>query len=513
MSLFMIAGLLGALVAMGYLVSRVFPFRDFPFRGRSSGLIQNQLEQDATELGPVLDGLRQMMGRLEGMRSWFDAKTLNELDEKNKQELLDVWAIFLDHQVALSRVVERYRYFHQLSYWRQRTAHAKAFFIGYAAFVAAYASGLRFHQLVHDRPLFDLIFNDADVGRGIPAHAYDALSQRLLHMDEAVRLAAGYQYYQFLKPLLQKQGFVQTHAYLHEVVESSFHTTISRLHQNAGEWLPKHQQRLFAKTVLRSVLPLQKSVAETMGHTRVGLSRPPFITLSQIAEMRKTMQPGDILLERRNWYLSNIGIPGFWPHAALYLGTREELEHFFSTPEVRAFLLERGWADMSSAMRATQGDFFARYGENRFEVIEAKAEGVILTPLSESARADYVAVLRPELSRVELCQAVLEAIRHYGKPYDYGFDFVTDSSLVCSELVYKAYKSFLSLPLTAHVGRLMITATTFAQLCDEDRQVAHPRLRCVSFLDGREKDGQAFVSTPEAFCETWKRPKWDIAQG
>jgi hypothetical protein len=33
------------------------------------------------------------------------------------------------------------------------------------------------------------------------------------------------------------------------------------------------------------------------------------------------MSPGCILLVRRQWYLSNIGIPGFWPHAVLYVGT------------------------------------------------------------------------------------------------------------------------------------------------------------------------------------------------
>ncbi len=36
------------------------------------------------------------------------------------------------------------------------------------------------------------------------------------------------------------------------------------------------------------------------------------------------MEPGDIIVARQNWYLSNIGLPGFWPHAELYVGTPEE---------------------------------------------------------------------------------------------------------------------------------------------------------------------------------------------
>ena len=43
-------------------------------------------------------------------------------------------------------------------------------------------------------------------------------------------------------------------------------------------------------------------------------------------EIDGMMQPGDVIISRKNWYLSNIGLPGFWPHAAFYLGEADELE-------------------------------------------------------------------------------------------------------------------------------------------------------------------------------------------
>ena len=64
-------------------------------------------------------------------------------------------------------------------------------------------------------------------------------------------------------------------------------------------------------------------------------------------------------------------------------------------------------------------------------MIEAIGEGVSFTSLEHSAACDSLAVLRPRLPRAERAQALCRAFHYAGRPYDYNFDFATDSELVC----------------------------------------------------------------------------------
>jgi hypothetical protein len=246
------------------------------------------------------------------------------------------------------------------------------------------------------------------------------------------------------------------------------------------------------------------------------------ISGAQIAAMAPRLEPGDIFLERREWYLSNIGLPGFWSHSALYIGTPAERRRFFDDPAVKAWVRTQGREDgdfeallrsvrppTSAGCLALQEDFHVP------RVIEAVSEGVCFTTLEHSAAADSIVALRPRLSKQEKAAAILRAYQYAGRPYDFNFDFSTDSTLVCTELVYKAYEpqggsKGLSLRLKEMLGRKTLPANDIARQFDAELGTPDQQLDFVLFLDGHERGGVAVEASVDEFRNSHERPKWHI---
>ena len=128
-------------------------------------------------------------------------------------------------------------------------------------------------------------------------------------------------------------------------------------------------------------------------------------------------RPGDIFVTRHDDALSNLFLPGFWPHAALYLGS----------------------AGQRARLGVTLPPPVERLTAGSVRFLEAKKDGVLLRPAEETLAVDAFIILRPPLEPALLGTALLRAMDHHGKPYDFSFDFRKSDRLVCTEVIYRAY--------------------------------------------------------------------------
>lgn len=430
------------------------------------------------------------------------------LASSDRDEVRRAWKAYLEYLLALDSVARMHQGFAELPKGRREPS----FVIVAGAFLAEYRHSLDLlARLDRDRS-FDALLDEPAPELGLAAGSYSRVKLRFLNVARAVELTT-------LEAL--DAGYGRPDAFGLRAGLEEDRARVWAAGRGPGEVLTlKNALMVVGQVGFGAWFPVQAGVAEWMGDTRVAI-RSPLVTPAQIAALSGRLQPGDILLERREWYLSNVGLPGFWPHAAIYVGTPVERDRFFATAEVRAWVQGRGVASgrfedlvarlEPEAARGCRGE----EAGHAVRVLEAISEGVSFTSLEHSAAADSLAVLRPRLPRTAVAAALLRAFGYAGRPYDFNFDLSTDQSLVCTELVVKAFDPQaappgLRLPVLSVLGRPATPANEIVRQLDEQWGTSAQQLDLVLFLDGQEKQGRAEEGTPEAFRTSWRRPKWHV---
>ena len=434
------------------------------------------------------------------------------LNEAERTAVRDTWKSFLDYTLALDSL-ERFHREYAVLAWQDRSP---SFHVARGAFLAQYRFALDFIRRVENDPKLPLLLNEPLPALGLPAGSYDLLKFRFLNVAASSQLTA-YSALARLVPAVSNPALAQAaaedEARLLEAAKGRRQVLTAA---NSLNVLKKLGERM--------TFPVQVEVSEWMGDTRVLRKNRALISAEQIAALPGRLDPGDVLLQRREWYMSNVGLPGFWSHAALYIGTPEERRTYFDDPEVRRWVIAQGepGGDFEALLRRRYPPFYALALAAQEEghvprVLEAISEGVVFTTLEHSAAADSMVALRPRLERIEKAQALLRAFQYVGRPYDFNFDFQTDLALVCTELVYKSYEPApgyrgIRLKLEEILGRTAIPANSIARQLDEEMAQGTPQFDMVLFLDGQEKAGAAVEAGVDELRRSWRRPKWHVIE-
>lgn len=475
--------------------------------GIAAGLSDHELTQSITQ---DVENLHILDINLKALVRYAEQDPLfttpvTSLTDGQLSDIREFWVNVTDACLELEVLRRRYRDFTYVDYLVKPELHAHAFFIAFSAFVIQYDASLALAEALRTHPLLETLLNEPDPKNGLPANSYASMVLNLTHPDELLRLNAGAAYL-----LLVRKDLSMGHD-LPAMVESRLASTYKTLGRRPHRLVDAPLDAL-ESAAFRAWFPFQKSVAIKMSHIRT-TQRENFVTPELLKEQRPKLQPGDILLERRNWFMTNVGIPGFWPHAALYLGTAETLDSFFA--DIPALEGRRASDVLAEAFPEAVGALRGEDEKGPYSVIEARRDGVVFSSLEASANADYVAALRPQrVARAERFKAIRAALSHYGKPYDYNFDFATDSVLVCSELVFKSYREAKGLDFElSHInGRPILPPNRIARKYDLEYGSETQQLELVFFLDGNEKAQTAVLADKDSFKSSWQRPKWDVMQ-
>lgn len=170
--------------------------------------------------------------------------------------------------------------------------------------------------------------------------------------------------------------------------------------------------------LLRAATPIQK-VMQKIGNPE------PKITSKFVNQLEAMIQPGDILGSREDWRFTNLFIPGYWSHIAVYVG----------------------------------GGY----------VVEAIGTGVRIITLEEFCYTkDSVFMLRVHKPKIMREHAAIRARSIVGKKYDYIFNS-TDEEFYCSEVADYAYNGAFKLPNRISVTPEEVYKSSIGRVLIEER--------------------------------------------
>ena len=473
---------------------------------------------DASRFRRTVAAIQRLQSRIEQQRSVFDHPAEHLLTADERKDALDVFAAVLDHAIALDA---QSRFHLELAKGKALTnpgAHAVHFTLGFAAYVEKLSLSIALVERTINKPQFEKLFDEGNADRGVKKGAYGRLKWNVVHVQDVAKSLAAYGYLTALKGAVDKMRQDSHYGFVVDRMEDRYALVSERLTKKGVKLFGGNTVDIAKDIGHTAWFPVQAETAEWLGDTRLRAKDAMLISLEQVREAAARAQPGDIILERRNWYLSNVGLPGFWPHTALWVGSPAELTAYFADPEVEAAF----GGSFSEHLQRRYPQAWAAYEKKDHEgndrrILEAISEGVVLSAAEESIRADYVAAMRPKLSKLEKARALERAFAWIGRPYDFDFDFDTDAALVCSEVVFKAYEprhemKGLKLPIERVVGRNAVGPNSLVRAFDAQHGTAAEQLSFVFFLDGREAERTASFASLEAFRRSWQRPKWDVVQ-
>lgn len=186
----------------------------------------------------------------------------------------------------------------------------------------------------------------------------------------------------------------------------------------------------------QAIYAIQTWVSRWIGQLSTLPGHRPALPATIKEELLTRLRPGDVLVTRKEHSLTNYFLPGYWPHAALYIGKEQ--------------------------------------------VIEALADGVRQRSVESPFSVDAIAAIRPQLPAEKINEAIQRAQSHVGKPYDFDFDFTRADRMVCTEVVYRSYEGVgeIQFELTCRAARQNLSAEDLLNLSRQQKHFHHVAVFC-----------------------------------
>lgn len=413
---------------------------------------ESQLRTDCETLSRVIPGLDRLEGQWNDARVSVAARGRGYFTPDEDDQVRQMLLAYRNYRLALYEIIYRS--------WDYRLVEPapvrlRVFLVAFAAALTLYSKSLKLIQAYEHEPLVRKKLNEPDAKFELEAGFFEELLRAYSSLGNYRGIIRAAWYWRGNRREIQRLAATGTDwHWLVEVIVREREVVRQRLIDVLRCRL-RYDWRAFVRTTLQPVRRTRYSVRSLIGNAGANLRTTghyvPALNTAVLTRLHPLLQPGDVLLVRAEKKLTAAILPGFWAHAALYVGSQRELQALGVAGHP---FVQKHWGELA-VPEAGLGC-----------IIEAISPRVQIQSLEKALYADHVVVLRPVLPAEQMAAAITEAFGHLGKAYDFEFDFNISTRLVCTELIYRCYhhRGRIDFPLIKRLGRYTLTGDDIANL-------------------------------------------------
>ena len=378
---------------------------------------ERQLSADCETLRTVIPGLERIEAQWNEARASMSAPSRGYFTPDEDDRVRQMLLAYRNYRTALYEIIFR-------CYDYRRLADAglalRLFLLGYATGLTLYAKSLKLVQAYEREPLIRNKLNEPDAKFELEEGFFEELLRAYSSLGNYRGIIRGAWFWLQHRREIRTLAVPGTDWAWLAAIALKERAVVRRRLTNVLWCRLRYDWRAFLRTTIQPVRRTRYSVRSLIFAAGAHLKTPgqyvPALNANVLTRLRPQLRPGDVLLMREEKKLTAAILPGFWAHAALFVGGQGELT----------------------------------------------ALGLAAHPFIQK----HWVVLRPNLSAALVTDAISEAFGHVGKAYDFEFDFNVSTRLVCTELIYRCYqhRGGIEFPLIKRLGRFTLTGDDIATL-------------------------------------------------
>ena len=385
----------------------------------------------------VADHMMTLRDAAKHLQSTFDTRQRGYFSPSEDEQVEHLWVSYHRSRAALLEIVQVIRN----EVGKVSREQIGEFTLAYAATLILVDAARSLRDLFGRNDLVRRKLNEAFDDFRIAAGSFDEIQLSLTDPGNALQIKNANEFYE------QNHGYIRarsegdgTLASVLEVIEKLRDATDVGKRKYLKARVKELGRNTRDRVLLGNLNKAMYAILELGGRAVARLSTHPDhvpALPARIAEqIQELLQPGDVIVTRKEHAISNYLLPGYWPHVAMYVGGQQ--------------------------------------------VVEAMKDGVRVREMASPFGNDSVAVIRPVLDADRIQQAIVRARSHVGKPYDFDFDFTRADRLVCTEVVYRSYEGLgeMQFSLVRRAGRQTMSAEDLLGLALEGQKFQTVAVYC-----------------------------------